>query len=108
MNIMDRNTVTLPQDAILNMNMTPNSGYHLAELDFKIIVFTDSITGKMQEIDKSECTKVDDDNYEYYPDTQMLGRGKYYAKLIVTIPDQRHPNGRRELSMVTEAGLHIK
>lgn len=97
---------TLPTDPVLNMHMEPNSGFHLSELDFNIIV-TSGNGMKEQVIDKSECQRVDDDNYLYYPDTELLGRGKYYAKLIVQIPDPAHPKGFRTLSDRIEAGITI-
>lgn len=96
----------LPTDPVLNMYMEPNSGFHLSELDFKIIV-TSGNGMREQEISKSECQKVDDDNYLYYPDTAALGRGKYYAKLVVKIPDPAHPKGFRTLSDRIEAGITI-
>lgn len=96
-----------PCDPVLNMYMAPNSGYHLSQLDFEIVLSTDNGSGRLQTILKKECNKVDDDNYTYYPDTDMLGRGRYSAKLIVRIPDQASPKGYRRLSDEVETDLII-
>lgn len=98
---------SIPTDATLNMYMQPNSGYHLSQLEWQIEVYADNGHRKRQIIPKSECIRVDEDNYQYYPDTELVGVGKYYAKLTVKIPDPSRLEGYRRLSQITDAGLTI-
>lgn len=98
---------TLPLDPVLEMHMEPNSGYHLADLDFDIVVWSNLSCTKKQTINKSECEFVDVDTFNYRPNTSMIGRGEYYATLIVKIPDGPSIKGYRNLSIVMKAGLNI-
>lgn len=98
---------TLPLDPVLEMHMEPNSGYHLADVDFDIVVWSSLSCTKKQTINKSECEFVDVDTYNYRPNTSMIGRGEYYATLIVKIPDSLSIKGYRNLSLLMKAGLNI-
>lgn len=99
---MDINRQTMPTDPVAVMRMEPNNGYHLADLDFQILIFTDKSYGKTQTILKKDCQKESEDSYLYYPDTELVGRGKYFATLTVQIPDPASPKGYRNQSVTME------
>lgn len=77
-----------------NLYMKPIEDWHLADLEWEVLVFTD--TGfKSYIVKKEDCKKQDDDNYLVPVDTAILGAGVYYGTVALKIPDGDFPDGIR-------------
>lgn len=94
---MDR---TLGQNSVkgtkfkLNINMSPIDGYHLADVEWNALIFTEQGL-KSLAVDKKEAIYIDDDNYVVCVDTSLVGAGEYYVTLTAYIPDTDFDDGIR-------------
>lgn len=90
-----------------NVGMTPIDGFHLANVDFVIEVFS-SNGGKKIAIPKTETLRVDDDNYLVMVDSKEVGSGDYYLTLWVDIPDTDFPSGIRKEGKTIKTNVTIE
>lgn len=89
-----------------NVSMNPIDGYHLANVDFKVEVFS-SMGGKTMSIPKSNAMRMDDDNYIICVDSAEIGLGKYYLTLFAYIPDADFPSGIRAEGATIETDVVV-
>lgn len=58
-------------------------------------------------IPKSECIKIDKDNYVILVDTSLLGAGDIKAKVIANIPDFDFPDTVRTEVVALDLGITV-
>ena len=58
-------------------------------------------------IPKSECIKIDKDNYVILVDTSLLGAGDIKAKVIANIPDFDFPDKVRTEVVALDLGITV-
>jgi hypothetical protein len=78
---------------VINVNMTPMNGVHMADVDFKAKFYV--YTSKVLELDKSVMVKVDEDNYLAFVDSTKVGKGQIKYRLFVKVPDENWESGYR-------------
>ena len=84
----------------VNINMTPIDGFHMADVGWEAMVFTETSQ-------KDEAIKVDEDNYIIKVDSAILGAGKYYVTLTAYIPDADFDDGLRTERRTMFIGVKI-
>lgn len=72
-----------------------DEGWHLSDVDFSVSIYNEDDPEKAHLFTKSNCIKVNDDNYVVLVDTTELGIGTYAGRLMVFIPDTDYPGGTR-------------
>lgn len=90
----------------ININMTPIDGYHMADIDWECLVFTERAYKKII-VKKSDAIRVDDDNYKITIDSALIGAGEYYVTLTAYIPDADFPDGLRTEIRTAFTGVTI-
>jgi hypothetical protein len=78
---------------VINVNMTPMNGVHMADVDFKAKFYV--YTNKVLELDRSVMVKVDEDNYLAFVDSTKVGKGQIKYRLFVKVPDENWESGYR-------------
>lgn len=99
----------------LNINMTPIDGFHMSDVDWECLVFTEAGFNSMvlmegnnsMVIKKSDAVKVDNDNYLICIDTAICGAGRYYITLTAYIPDRDFADGYRPERKTAYSGVII-
>lgn len=61
----------------------------MSQYDFTIYYYCSK--DKVVEVKKEEATKVDDDNYMFWVDTSLTGRGKLRYAVLAMVPDTNLP-----------------
>lgn len=90
----------------LNISMPPMDGYHLADVDWDVLVFTDNGI-KTLTIDKRDAIYIDDNNYVIRVDSSIVGAGRYYTTLTAYIPDTDFDDGIRAEKRTRYTGVTI-
>ena len=90
----------------VNINMTPIDGFHMADVGWEAMVFTET-SHKNITIKKDEAIKVDEDNYIIKVDSAILGAGKYYVTLTAYLPDADFDDGLRTERRTMFIGVKI-
>lgn len=90
----------------VNINMPPIDGYHLVDIDWECLVFTESVY-KTIIVKKSDAIRVDDDNYKITIDSALIGAGRYYVTLTAYIPDTDFLDGLRTERRTAFTGVTI-
>ena len=90
----------------LNINMPPVGGYHMDEVEWEALVFTES-GFKTLTIPKKDALKVDSNNYLICVDSSVCGAGLYYVTLTVHIPDSDFAEGFRTERRTVSTGVTI-
>lgn len=78
---------------VINVNMTPMDGVHMADVDFKAKFYV--YQNKVLELDKADMVKVDEDNYLAFVDSAKVGKGQIKYRLFVNVPDEYWEGGHR-------------
>lgn len=78
---------------VINVDMTPMDGVHMADVEFKARFYVSQ--NKFLEVDKSDMIKVDEDNYLALVDSAKVGRGQIKYRLFVQVPDEYWEGGYR-------------
>lgn len=90
----------------LNISMPPIDDYHLANVDWNVLVFTDNGI-KTLTVDKRDAIYIDDDNYVICVDTSLVGAGMYFTTLTAYIPDTDFNDGIRPEKRTVYTGVII-
>lgn len=90
----------------VNFNMQPIEGNTLENTEWSVKVFIEG-SGKFVMISKSECKKVDANNYIIPIDSSMLGAGTYFITANVLIPDNDFADGFRHEVKTCSTGVTI-
>lgn len=90
----------------LNISMPPIDGYHLADVDWSVLVFTEQGL-KTLTVDKKNAIYIDKDNYVIRVDTSLVGAGIYYTTLTAYIPDTDFEDGIRPEKRTRYTGVII-
>lgn len=90
----------------LNISMPPIDGYHLADVDWSVLVFTEQGL-KTLTVDKKNAIYIDKDNYVIRVDTSLVGAGIYYTTLTAYIPDTDFEDGIRPEKRTRYTGVTI-
>ena len=81
-------------------------GIHLEDVDFCCVFFRYGInTG--QTVNKSEMSKISQDEYIAVVDTKIIGTGEYYMRLTAYIPDTDVDSGIRTEVVVVPTGIRV-
>lgn len=89
-----------------NLNIQPISGISMSTFDFHVIAYAQGTRQRLT-INKSDCTKVDDDNYTLPVDTAPLKQGLLILDVYAHVPDQDFIDDlRTEISRI-ETGIII-
>jgi hypothetical protein len=90
----------------LNISLPPIDGYHLADVDWSVLVFTEQGL-KTLTVDKKNAIYIDKDNYVIRVDTSLVGAGTYYTTLTAYIPDTDFEDGIRPEKRTRYTGVII-
>lgn len=90
----------------LNIGMTPVDGYHMEDIEWECLVFTENGL-KSLTVSKSEAIMVDSDNYIIRIDSSVCGAGRYYETLTAYIPDEDFDDGIRTEKKTVFSGVTI-
>lgn len=83
---------------VLKINVTAelSGGLHLEDVDFECDFYSSNVGTKTLNVQKSDMSKVDADNYLAIVDTKEIGTGWYWCLLKVQIPDNDVESGYRK------------
>lgn len=102
---METTSIFLGTELKLNVNIEPTSGFSMEDYDFSIEIWTSM--KRILNIPKSECIKIDKDNYVILVDTSLLGAGDIKAKVIANIPDFDFPDTVRTEVVALDLGITV-
>lgn len=93
-------------DFKLTVSMDTVAGkYNLSNTQWEVEVFASS--DKVVIFQKSQATKIDDNNYSVPVESAEIGEGRYYTILSVQIPDSDFLKGYRLESWQRYSGVTI-
>lgn len=90
----------------VNVSMTPIDNYHMEDVEWEVVVFTET-SHKSITIEKKDAIKVDADNYVICVDSDVCGAGRYYVTLTALIPDGDFPDKVRKERKTGFTGVTI-
>ena len=90
----------------LNISLQPIDGYHLEDVDWSALVFTEQGL-KTLTVDKKNAIYIDKDNYVIRVDTSLVGAGAYYTTVTAYIPDTDFEDGIRPEKRTRYTGVTI-
>lgn len=77
-----------------NLNIQPVGGISMSAFDFYVATYAQG-TPQRSIVNKSDCTKVNNDNYTLPVDTASLGLGLLILDVYAYVPDQDFPDDLR-------------
>ena len=99
------NEIFLGTELKLNVNIEPMGELTMEDYDFSVDIWTSM--KRILNIPKSECIKIDKDNYVILVDTSLLGAGDIKAKVIANIPDFDFPDTVRTEVVALDLGITV-
>lgn len=89
-----------------NLNIEPIGDVHMSSYDFMVTAYCAGTSQKVV-IQKSDCVKVDDDNYTLPVDTSALGTGQLMLDVRAYIPDTDFPDSTRTEIVRLETDIEV-
>lgn len=102
---MGTTNIFLGTELKLNVNIEPMGEFTMEDYDFSVDIWTSM--KRILNIPKSECIKIDKDNYVILVDTSLLGAGDIKAKVIANIPDFDFPDTVRTEVVALDLGITV-
>lgn len=85
----------LGEELKITINAKTFEGYSLRDYDFVIEAWCSPF--KVVKIDKSEAIELNYDSYAFYLDTNNVGVGDLYVRVVANIPDGDDPDKKRRV-----------
>lgn len=102
---MGTTNIFLGTELKLNVNIEPMGEFTMEDYDFSVDIWTSM--KRVATIHKSECIKIDKNNYVVLVDTNLLGAGDIKAKVIANIPDFDFPDTVRTEVVALDLGITV-
>ena len=99
---------SLGSDVKVAVTADIGSGLHLSDVDFCCTIYVEDNERLCKKYQKSELTFIDEDTYMALVKTGEIGKGQYFAKLEIDVPDEDVDGGiRKEVVRVPAKGVDV-
>lgn len=102
---MAKNIIYLGTELKLNIHIEPIDGLTMDNYDFNIDVYVSQ--RKIVSTPKSECVRIDENNYVVLVDTNVIGVGDITCKVTAYVPDGDFDDGLRTEVVQIQTGITI-